>query len=428
MNIRRFSPVAFALGVSVAAAACSHASAPSPASQDNGPDSGGSQGSSSGGTAEGGAAGRATDGGSTRGETDGGSAGVDTDGGSVGVGTDGGSVGVDTDGGSVGIGTDGGSVGVGNDGGSAGDATVMGGAADGGGAEAGGDDAGGPTGPPPPSSACSQTAIWGTGTQLAFAASSDAAFLDNNLGAITPDELTIAWTIGTGSSAVIAYADRAAETDAFGAPQTLSAASFADERVAVSANGLRLVVVNADRQDFSEMTRTARTGTGNSFGAPSVGSYSNYAGILATTTEAFGDPVLSADDEAFYYSIYGRPGQTATIARATRLTPTDAWPVGALLPATAVLAEEQEEVPLRRRPTAISSDEQTLFYWDEVSGTERATWLDTSTGVFTVFVDLGARQWANPNAACDRLYYSEEPAGASSSDGSATLDLFVALD
>ena len=422
MNIDRSSLLAFALATGVATFGCSHTSTPPP-SQDNSPDSGGSQGSSSGGTTDGGAARGATDGAAAGSGTDGAAAaGSGTDGAAAGSGTDGAAAGSGTDGAAAGSGTDGAAAGSGTDGAAAGDATNMGGAADGGGAEeeASG---GGPSGPPPPASACSQTAIWGTGTELAISAPSD-----NNLGAITPDELTIAWTIGTGSSAVIAYADRAAETDAFGEPQTLSASSFADDRVAVSADGLRLVVVNADRQGFSEMTRTARTGTGSTFGAASVGSYSNYAGTLATTTEAFGDPVLSADDEAFYYSIYGRPGQTSTIARATRLTATDAWPVGALLPATPVLAEEQEEVTLRRRPTAISSDEQTLFYWDEVSGTERATWLDTSTGVFTVFVDLGARQWANPNLACTRLYYSEEPAGPASSDGAATLDLFVASD
>ncbi len=413
MNIARASFLAFAVGTGVAAG-CSHTTSPPPPTQDNGLDGGGSSSSSSGGTNDGGGAGGATDGGGVGGATDGGGTRGATDSGAAGGGTDGGD---------AGGGTEGGAAGGGTDGGAGGDATGMGGAAEGGGADAGREDAGGPSGPPLPGPVCSQTAIWGAGTELAISSSS----LDNSLGAITPDELTIAWTIGTGSSAMIAYADRAAETDAFGTPQTLSAASFADDRVAISADGLRLVVVNGDRQGFSEMTRTARMGTGNTFGAPSVGSYSNFAGTLATTTQAFGDPVLSADDEAFYYSLYGRPGQLNTVARSTRLLPSDAWPVGALLPTSSVLEEEQEEVLLRRRPTAISSDDQTLFYWDEVSGTERATWLDTSTGVFTGFVDLGARQGANPNTACNRLYYSDAPAGASS-DGSATLDLFVASD
>ena len=280
--------------------------------------------------------------------------------------------------------------------------------------DAGSDGSDGNVGPPPPGAVCSQTAVWGTGTLLAISTS-----FDDNLGAITPDELTIAWTIGTGSSATIAYADRAAATDPFGAPQMLSASPFAADRVALSPDGLRLVVVNGDRQGFSELTRTARTGVGSAFGAPAVGSYSNFdmSGVLSSG-ESFGDPVLSADDVAFYYSVYGG-AQTATIYRAARLLSGDAWPVGAPLPASTELAQMGSS---RRRPTAISSDEQTLFFWDEVMTTERAAWIDTSTGAFTVFVDLGTRRWAGPNAACNRLYYSDEPAGGSS------FDLFVASD
>ena len=312
-----------------------------------------------------------------------------------------------------------------SDGGHEGDATNRDGATEGGDAtsdagdggtpaDTGSDGSDGSVGPPPPGPVCSQTAMWGTGTLLAISTS-----FDDNLGAITPDELTIAWTIGTGSSATIAYADRAAATDPFGALQMLSASSFAADRVALSPDSLRLVVVNGDRQGFSELTRTTRTGVGSAFGAPAAGSYSNFdmSGVLSIG-ESFGDPVLGADDAAFYYSVYGG-AQTATIYRAARLLSGDAWPVGAPLPASTELLQMGSS---RRRPTAISSDEQTLFFWDEVAAIERAAWLDTSTGVFTVFVDLGARRWAGPNAACNRLYYSDQPAGGSS------FDLFVASD
>jgi|HubBroStandDraft_2_1064218.scaffolds.fasta_scaffold40876_1 hypothetical protein len=410
MSNRRISVLALMLGMTGASFGCSQASNIPPAPGSEGLDGGGAGGSSGDATTSSGTEGGAvTKGGSSGGAAEGGAA----EGGATADGAAGGAAeGGATEGGAA---TEGGS--------SGGASNADGAATEGGGSGAGGDAATGPSGPPPPGPVCSQTATWGAGTELAISASSDATSLDNNLGAITPDELTIAWTIGTGSSAVIAYADRAADTDPFGEPQTLSASSFAQDRVAVSPDGLRLVVVSSDRQGFLELTRTARSGASNTFGAASVGSYSNFVGILPMG-ESFGDPVLSADDNTFYYSIYGRPGETDTIARTTRLVSTDAWPSGALLPATSVLAEEQEEVTLRRRPTAISSDDQTLFYWDEVSGTERATWINTSTGVFTGFVDLGARQWANPNTACTRLYYSDQP-GAASLDGATALDLFV---
>ena len=224
------------------------------------------------------------------------------------------------------------------------------------------------------------------------------------------------WTVGSGATATIEYADRASNTDAFGAPQTLAAGSFATDRVAISYDGLRLVVVNSDGQGFSELTRSSQLPPGNTFGAPSTGSYTNLNGALSAG-QSYDDPVLSAYDDAFYYSVYGG-GATATVYRTARLLPGDAWPVGAALSTSTLLAAQGS---LRCRPTAISSDDQTLFFWDEISGTERAAWIDESNGAFdNVFLDLGARQWAAPDTSCDRLYYSAE--------GSASIDLFVASD
>jgi hypothetical protein len=189
----------------------------------------------------------------------------------------------------------------------------------------------------------------------------------------------------------------------------VAAGSFSTARAALSHDGLHLVVVDADGQGFSELVRTSRTAPGNTFGAPTAGAYSNFAGVLPAG-ESYGDPVLSANDSAFYYSVYGG-GLTATVFRAARLLPGDAWPVGAALAASSGLAAQGS---LRRLPTAISSDEQTLFFWDQVLGTERMAFIDESTGAFDNFVDLGTRAWAAPSSACTTLYYSS--AGASSVD------------
>jgi hypothetical protein len=263
--------------------------------------------------------------------------------------------------------------------------------------------------PPPPNAVCNPSASWGAGVLLSVSTASDDA-----LDAVTPDELSIAWTEGTGSSATLVYADRAASTDAFGAAQIVAAGSFSTARAALSHDGLHLVVVNADGQGFSELTRASRMAPGNTFGTPTTGAYSNFTALPAG--EAYGDPVLSADDDAFYYSVYGA-GLTATIHRAARLLPGDAWPVGPAISASSGLAAQG---PLRRQPTAISSDEQTLFFWDQVLGTQRAAFIDEASGAFDVFVDLGARAMAAPNTSCTNLYYSAE--------GSTSTDLFIAAD
>ena len=59
----------------------------------------------------------------------------------------------------------------------------------------------------------------------------------------------------------------------------------------------------------------------------------------------------------------------------------------------------------RRRPTGISSDGRTLFYFDEVTSLERAAWRDGPTSAFGLFKDIGAFAEAVPNLRCDTLYY-----------------------
>jgi hypothetical protein len=264
--------------------------------------------------------------------------------------------------------------------------------------------------PPPPTALCSMSASWATGALIVAPTGSN-----DELDAVTPDELTIAWTEGSGGAATIEYADRSTTSDPFGPAQALAAGQFAADRVSLSSDGLRLVVVDADAQGFSELVRASRAAPGNAFGAPAVGSYANLdtPGTLAAG-QSYGDPVLAADDSAFYYSVYGG-GQVTTIFRATRLVSGDTWQVGSPLTSSTGLAAQGS---LRRRPTGISSDEQTLFFWDEVQGIERAAWIDESTGAFDLFVDLGPRSMAVPDSMCSRLYYS--------SPGSASVNLFVA--
>lgn len=273
-----------------------------------------------------------------------------------------------------------------------------------------GDDGGGFMGPAPPGAACSKTATWAAGVLLSVSSAPSNDAFDS----VTPDELSIAWTLGDGNARTINYADRASTTDAFGAPQTLAAGLYVGDRVALSPDGLRLIVVNADGKGFSELTRSSRAQPAQAFGAASTGSFSNLDATVLSAGQSYGDPVLSADDTVFFYSVYGGAGQTQTIFRSARLLAGEAWSDGAPLQASSALAAQGA---LRRRPTGISADKQTLFFWDEVSGIERAAWLNDSTGAFDTFVDLGTRSMAAPNQACSRLYYSAQ--------GAMSLDVFT---
>ena len=276
---------------------------------------------------------------------------------------------------------------------------------------AGNTDAGGDSGVtgPLPEAGCDPNATWSSGTRIA-ASTAD----DDLLDSITPDELSIAWTGGPSGSRVVYYADRASTSDAFGGVQSLATNQFTADRVALSPDGLRLVVVDADPTlGFSELTRTARMGAGNTFASPTPGGFTN---INADTGgKSVGDPVVGSSDTSFYYSLYGS-GATTTVYRSLRLTPADPWGGGAALNvASGLLASGSQ----RRRPTGISSDNITLFFFDEVSSTERAAWVNQSTGSFDTFADLGARTWAAPSTTCATLYYT--------SAGTSMLDLFFAM-
>ena len=85
-----------------------------------------------------------------------------------------------------------------------------------------------------------------------------------------------------------------------------------------------------------------------------------------------------------------------------------------MLGSAVVGAPLQASCGLRRRPTGISSDQLTMFYWDELSGTERATFRAAVNAPFVGAIDLGARASAQPNESCTRLYYSARAADSAS--------------
>jgi hypothetical protein len=59
----------------------------------------------------------------------------------------------------------------------------------------------------------------------------------------------------------------------------------------------------------------------------------------------------------------------------------------------------------RRRPTGASSDDRTLFFYDEVGNVERAAWRSDPSAPFTHFEDIPAAPEAAPNAGCSLLYF-----------------------
>ncbi len=247
---------------------------------------------------------------------------------------------------------------------------------------------------------CAQPMTFGTGTLVPNVSTPQT----DRMGAITADELTIAWMTTAGT---VNYADRAAPTDPFGATKTLSI-GFALDRVALSADGLTLIGVTTDRSSFAQVKRGAR---GTAFAGPADGAPYKFLNMVNggsegdAASDANGmvyDPVLSADGKVFYFTLVA--GAVETLAESTRLG-------GTTYPAPRIL-KAADFVPVAgklRRPTGLSIDGRTLFFWDESTNKERAAFRESATFPgktdYTSFADLGAYPGAQPTTTCGKLYF-----------------------
>ena len=319
-------------------------------------------------------------------------------------GTTGGSTVCDADGGGGGRleANDGGARGVRGAGG-AGGAAGTGGA----GATGGTGGVGGAGGTGSASALCATTAQWGPGTILALAAGPGGAVRV----AVTPDERTMAWVEPLATGGVVHHVDRADPSSPFSATQDLSEAGIDPTRgIALGPGGLSLVAVRADGSGFVEYSRPTRA---DAFSQPSSVAFDLVNALSALVDGlAFADPVLSADGGTFLYSQLGT-GALPTILESAR-GDAEQWPVGVTVNG-AMLGSVDGKY---RRPTGISADLRTLFFYDEVAEHLEAAFRAAPLDPFTVGRTLMAGRSAQPGAACSRLYYTAQQ--------SATLGVWVA--
>ncbi len=248
---------------------------------------------------------------------------------------------------------------------------------------------------PPPDggpTSCDPNATWSMDQELSISANG----LDELFGSISYDERTLAWTTEQGH---VKTSDRASTAVAFQNRRSVLG-TYAVDRVALSADGLRLAIVSEDRRSMLEATRSSRT---DPFDSPTEGAFAivDRDALAMAVDEGFADPVFSPDDRTFLYTRYGA-GRVATVLRSERLFAGDPWPVGASIG----IPELDAQGPLRRRPTGFSSDARALFFWDDAANVERAGFFSAQSDAFIAVVTLGVRRGAMPNAACDRIYFS----------------------
>jgi hypothetical protein len=277
----------------------------------------------------------------------------------------------------------------------AGGAKVDGGSGDGA-SDGASRDAGGPT-LPAPGSSCRLAADWPT---LAGVASVSSAGFDH-FGAVSPDELTVVWMSAAGALNV---ADRTLVSAAFAPPETIdtSASPIATGRVALRHDGNGIVATRADGATFVLFERGAR-------GSPRARSTApdpvvDLDALVSESGGELSEPVLGNDGSSFFY-LLATGGNVATMHESKWDAVKRRW--------TAPVALTNPEIQTtdaahRRRPTGTAVDGRTLFFFDEVVGTEQAAWRDTPSSTFNFFRDIGSRAEATPNAKCAVLYIGDD--------------------
>jgi hypothetical protein len=230
-------------------------------------------------------------------------------------------------------------------------------------------------------------------------------------GGVASAGLTVAWTRTDGS---VAVADRATETSSF---QPVNIAPMeqlqADARLALDPGGTLLLGVAQSGSSFAMLQRPNTKMLWKSASPAAFGAISD---AVAQAGATMSEPVLAASGDAFFYLVTPAAGAPA-IYESTLDTSTGQWKAGVALPNPELASTDATH---RRRPTGASSDDRTLFFFDEMAQVERAAWRDDPASPFHTFQDIAIAPEAAPNGECSLLYFKAH-------DSAGTEGIFVAF-
>jgi hypothetical protein len=116
------------------------------------------------------------------------------------------------------------------------------------------------------------------------------------------------------------------------------------------------------------------------------------------------DPVLGADKRSLFF-VLASPNRLPLLYESRWDGAQGSWGLPAAVPNVELASGDATH---RRRPTGMSADGRTLFFYDEVLSVERGAWRESPATAFSVFEDIGSFAEAAPNLRCDSLYYQSE--------------------
>jgi hypothetical protein len=179
--------------------------------------------------------------------------------------------------------------------------------------------------------------------------------------------------------------------------------------VALDPSGTLLLAIDATGTGFVVWQRTPGQGWLRS---PSS-AFDQMLAPNATPGTTVSEPVFGASGDSFFFLLTPPADSDATVDATAPAPPPTLYESrlsgtgGTWGPGVAVTNAEltSADAAHRRRPTGSSSDDRTLFFYDEVVNVERAAWRSDPASPFTHFEDVPAAPEAAPNAGCSLLYF-----------------------
>lgn len=253
---------------------------------------------------------------------------------------------------------------------------------------------------PPVDPQCVQGHTWA-------AAGEQAAGSIVRFGGVTPTELNLVWTRANGDPVA---ADRRNATSAFTALAVLLPAPPAGGRPALDSTGTLVLSIDSTGLYPRIWQRSnAQPATLWQLSTAATTPFDAIVHAVGQSISTWSEPAFGASgDRLFYVVTQGLP----SIYESSWDSQAQAWTAGVQLPNPDFTGTGPTS---RRRPTGASADDRTLFFYDEVSGVERAAWRQSPAAPFDHFEDLPTVPEAAPNLDCSSLYF----VGSSPGDGGA---------
>jgi hypothetical protein len=246
---------------------------------------------------------------------------------------------------------------------------------------------------------CDRAASWTGDTALPNVSTPEA---DERLLAMTHDALTLVFS----RDDALLVADRKTTTADFDAPVavTLPEPYTHARGIALQDDGLGMIVVDAEGKLFADVPRVARSGT--FAGEPDSARFAAVAENTALHKGTLSSPVLAPDGSLYFTEI----GPSSSRVLHSHLAAGDQYfEVQDQAEDIAVLGGKDGKSKLTQ---SVSSDERTLFFFDEALGHSVGVWNSVPGETFTLVAEFPDLESVFSTAACAQLYGTRELAGS----------------